>query len=254
VSAVSASRRRLIVLAVVVVAATLIAFILQPSQEDLEATFGRDGVTGPLLYAAAYAILTVFFVPGAPLTLAAGALYGVGGGFAISMVGASLGAIGAFWVARRSAGEALERGGGERVSAIERRLSGKGVHALLALRLLPVVPFNALNYAAGVSTIGTGDYILATVLGIAPGALAYTALGAGFDDPASPLFIGAAVLAIGLAIAARAVSKREPEPDETEPEPAPQPRSEFKFFGWSLAFFTVAVATFAALALTGLFH
>ena len=253
-SAVSASRRRLIVLAIVVVAATVIAFILQPSQEDLEATFGRDGVTGPLLYAAAYAILTVFFVPGTPLTLAAGALYGVGGGFAVSMLGASLGAIGAFWVARRSAGDALERGGGERVSAIERRLSGKGLYALLALRLLPVVPFNALNYAAGVSTIETRDYILATVLGIAPGALAYTALGAGLDDPASPLFIGAAVLAIGLAIAARAVSKREP----VEPESAPPPRrlqgSEFRRFGWSLAFFVVAATTLAVLALTGLFH
>lgn len=69
----------------------------------------------------------------------------------------------------------------------------------------------------------------------------------GLDDPVSPLFIGAAVLAIGLAISARAVSKR-------EPEPAPQPRSEFRFFGWSLAFFTVVVATFAVLALTGLFH
>lgn len=58
------------------------------------------------------------------------------------------------------------------------------------------------------------------------------------------------MLAIGLAVAARAFSKREP----GEPEPAPQPRSEFRFFGWSLAFFTVAVATLAVLALTGLFH
>lgn len=253
-STVSASRRRLIVLAIVVVAATVIAFILQPSQEDLEAAFGGDGVTGALLYAAAYAILTVFFVPGAPLTLAAGALYGVGGGFAVSMLGASLGAIGAFWVARRSAGDALERGGGERVSAIERRLSGKGLYALLALRLLPVVPFNALNYAAGVSTIRTRDYILATVLGIAPGALAYTALGAGFDDPASPLFAGAAVLAIGFAIAARTLSKCEPGEPESAPEPRRQPGSEFRRFGWSIAFFVVAATTLAVLALTGLFH
>jgi uncharacterized membrane protein YdjX (TVP38/TMEM64 family) len=254
VSAASASRRRLIVLAIVVVGATVIAFILQPSQEDLEAAFGGDSVTGPLLYAAAYALLAVFFVPGAPLTLAAGALYGVGGGFAVSMLGASLGAIGAFWVARRSAGDALERGGGERVSAIERRLSGKGLYALLVLRLIPVVPFNALNYAAGVSTIGARDYIVATVLGIAPGALAYTALGAGLDDPASPLFIGAAVLAIGLAIAARAVSRREPGEPEVAPEPPRQPRSELKRFGWSLAFFVVTVTTLAVLALAGLFH
>ncbi|MEJ7875948.1 MAG: VTT domain-containing protein, partial [Solirubrobacterales bacterium] len=195
-------------LGIAVIVATVIAFLLQPSPDDLEDVFGGRGVIGPLLYASAYAVLTVFFVPGVPLTLAAGALYGVAGGFAVSMLGASVGAIGAFLVARRSAGDALEHGGGARVSAITKRLSGKGLFALLVLRLVPVVPFNALNYAAGVSTIGTRDYVLATVLGIAPGALAYTALGAGLDDPASPLFIGAAALAIGLAILARAFSRR----------------------------------------------
>ncbi len=160
-----------------------------------------------MLYAVAYALLTVLFVPGAPLTLAAGALYGVGGGFAVSMLGASVGAVGAFWVARRSSGEALEQVGGERISAIGRRLSGNGLYALLALRLLPVVPFNALNYAAGISSIGTRDYVVATVLGIAPGALVYAALGAGLENPTSPLFIGAAALAIGLAIVTRVASK-----------------------------------------------
>ena len=249
-------------LGIVVVAATVIAFILQPSPEDLEDVFGGGGVIGPLLYASAYAVLTVFFVPGVPLTLAAGALYGVAGGFAISMLGASLGAVGAFLVARRSAGDALERGGGARVSAIAKRLSGNGLFALLVLRLIPVVPFNALNYAAGVSTIGIRDYVLATVLGIAPGALAYTALGAGLDDPASPLFIGAAVLAIALAVVARAVSRREAADSEdaeevgvTDERPEPVKRSsELKRFGWSLAFFIAVVATFAALTLAGLFH
>jgi len=73
----------------------------------------------------------------------------------------------------------------------------------------------------------------------------------GLDDPVSPLFIGAAVLAIGLAISARAVSKREP---ESAPPPRRLQGSEFRRFGWSLAFFVVAATTLAVLALTGLFH
>lgn len=204
------SRRTLIVLGVVVIVASIVGFVLQPSAGQIENAFSGSGVLGPGLFAAAYAGLTVAFVPGAPITLAAGALYGVAGGFAVSMVGASIGALIAFLLARRSTGGSLERAGGRRTESIRRRLDGKGLYALLVLRLLPVVPFNALNYAAGASSISVRDYVAATVIGIAPGGLAYVALGAGFDDPLSPLFIGAVLLAILLALGARYASKRQP--------------------------------------------
>ncbi len=214
-----ASPRLLVaMLAIVLVVATIVTLVWQPSAADVEqALGGGGGVTGPVLYACAYALLTVAFFPGAPLTLAAGALYGVAGGTAVSMIGATIGALGAFAIARRSTQTAVERVGGDRYEAIVKRLQGRGLFALLALRLLPIVPFNALNYAAGASSIATRDYVVATVLGIAPGALAYAALGAGIDDPASPLFIGAAVIAIGLALAARAVSKRSGSSSRVDP-------------------------------------
>jgi len=251
-------RAVLAALALALVAATIVALLLQPSQREIERALDGGGAAGPAIFAGTYALLTVAFFPGAVLTLAAGALYGVAGGTAVSMVGATLGALGAFLIARRSAHSAVERAGGERYGALVDRLRGRGLFALLALRLLPVVPFNALNYAAGASSIGLRDYTLATVLGIAPGAFAYAALGAGIDDPASPLFIGAAVIAIGLAIAARAVSKRTGEPAEKRVDPQPpaaaasaDPRRRL---AWSLAFFVVVVGAFAALTLLGLFH
>lgn len=204
------SKRTLVTLIVVVVLASIIGFIVQPSSDQIEDAFAGSGPLGPALFAALYAGLTVAFVPGVPLTLAAGALYGVAGGFAVSMIGASIGAVIAFLVSRRSTGGSLgQAGGGKRLQAIRLRLDGKGLYALLVLRLLPVVPFNALNYAAGASSISTRDYVLATVIGIAPGGLAYVALGAGFDDPLSPLFIGAVVLTVSLALGARAASKRQ---------------------------------------------
>lgn len=196
------------VAAALLVVAAIVAFLLQPSQEDLENAFGGGGVLGPVIYGAVYAALTVAFVPGLPLTLAAGALYGAVGGAAVAIAGATVGATGAFLLSRRGTRGSVKQVSGARFRALERRLSGKGLFALLALRLIPVVPFNALNYAAGASSISTRDYILATGFGIIPGAVAYAALGAGLDDPASPLFIGAAVVAILLAIVARTVSKR----------------------------------------------
>lgn len=238
-------RLTLLALAVVVVIATALALLLQPSAADVEDAFGGDGVLGPVLFALAYALLTIAFVPGAPLTLAAGALYGLGGGMAVTMVGAGAGAIGAFTIARLSARGTVERASGRRLTAIETRLGGKGFYALLALRLLPVVPFNALNYAAGASSLGYRDYALATLVGIAPGALVYTALGAGVDDPVSPLFIGAVALAIALAVAARAFSARLEEESGA---------AEVRRLLWSAAFFALALGIYAALTKVGLFH
>jgi len=147
-------RAVLAALALALVAATIVALLLQPSQREIERALDGGGAAGPAIFAGTYALLTVAFFPGAVLTLAAGALYGVAGGTAVSMVGATLGALGAFLIARRSAHSAVERAGGERYGALVDRLRGRGLFALLALRLLPVVPFNALNYAAGASSIG----------------------------------------------------------------------------------------------------
>jgi len=207
-SSVRAPRASLALLAALVVAATALALVVQPSADQIEDTFGIGGVIGPLAFVALYVLATIAFVPAAPLTLAAGALYGVGGGWAVVMVGASLGAVAAFALGRRGARATVERASGERFAAIERRLEGKGFYALLAMRLLPIVPFNALNYAAGASPIKTREYVIGTVVGIAPGALVYTSLGAGVDDPISPLFIGAVVLTIALGLAAHLYSGR----------------------------------------------
>ena len=207
-SAVRAPRASLALLAVLVIAATALALVVQPSADQIEDTFGIGGVIGPLAFVVLYVLATIAFVPAAPLTLAAGALYGVGVGWAVVMVGASLGAVAAFALGRRGARATVERASGERFAAIERRLEGKGFYALLAMRLLPIVPFNALNYAAGASPIKTREYVIGTVVGIAPGALVYASLGAGVDDPISPLFIGAVVLAIALGLAAHLYSRR----------------------------------------------
>lgn len=243
------------------VVGVVIALVFQPSASDLEEAFAGGGTLGPALYAALYAILTVAFVPGLPLTLAAGALYGAVGGAAVSVVGATVGATGAFLVARRSTRSSVERVRGARLLSIEERLSGKGLIALLALRLIPVVPFNALNYAAGASSIGARDYVIATAFGIVPGAVVYAALGAGLDDPTSPLFIGAAVLAVVLTVAAQLVTRRggdedgpatgEPQQGKAHQRHAP---SELKRLGWAVAFFVLAVGLFATLFAVGLFH
>jgi len=195
-------------LALVLLAALAAAVLIRPDPDDIEQAFDGLGLFGPLLFGLAYAALTVLLIPGAPLTLAAGALFGVVGGGVVVMFGATAGAGAAFLISRRSTRGAVEQARGARLEALERRFGGQGFPAMLILRLIPLVPFNALNYAAGATAISTRDYMLATVIGIAPGVFVFSALGAGLSDPLSPLFIAAVLLLIGMSLITWRVSRR----------------------------------------------
>jgi len=137
------------------------------------------GWWGPAVFIAAYAAATVAFVPGAILTLAAGAIFGVVKGTAIVFVAATLGAMGAFVVARYFARSAIERRieGNVQFAAIDRAVAEQGRRIVLLLRLSPMFPFNLLNYALGLTRVRFGDYAIASI-GMLPGTLLYVYAGA----------------------------------------------------------------------------
>lgn len=137
------------------------------------------GWWGPAVFIAAYAAATVAFVPGAILTLAAGAIFGVVKGTAIVFVAATLGAMGAFVVARYFARSAIERRieGNVQFAAVDRAVAEQGRRIVLLLRLSPMFPFNLLNYALGLTRVRFGDYAIASI-GMLPGTLLYVYAGA----------------------------------------------------------------------------
>lgn len=169
----------------------------------------RDlGPLAPVAFALGYALATVAFVPGSLLTLAAGAVFGLGLGVAVAFAGATLGASGAFLVARYLARARVERAiaGNPRFAAIDRAIGREGRRIVFLLRLSPVFPFTLLNYALGLTTVRFGDYLVASV-GMLPGAALYVYAGKVAGDVAA-LAGGAApgrgaayyvVLAAGLA-------------------------------------------------------
>jgi MYXO-CTERM domain-containing protein len=88
-------------------------------------------------------------------------------------------------------------------------LARRGFVAVLGLRLVPLVPFTVLNYAAGLSAVRWSHYIAATALGIVPGTVALVALGAYGSTPASVPFVSAALgLLVLSALGAWAVRRR----------------------------------------------
>lgn len=207
---------RLGLLAALVIGA-FVAFTLGggPSAGEIRDGVDSAGAAAPLAFVALYAGLTVIAFPGAIPSAASGLLFGTALGTLLTVTGATIGATLAFLIGRRLGRAQVERIAGERTERLNAWLERRGFLAILYARLVPLVPFNVLNYAAGLTSISTRDYVLATMIGIIPGSFAYTALGGSIEDPTSPEFIAAlaliAVLAIGGAVGARRQRTREPD-------------------------------------------
>lgn len=136
------------------------------------------GAWGPLVFIVGYAIATVLFVPGAPLTLAAGAVFGLVRGTAYAYAGAMLGATVAFLVARYGARRRIEASlaAKPRFRAMDRAVGVDGRKIVVLMRLSPVFPFNLLNYALGLTSVSLTDYVVAS-LAMLPGTLLFVYYG-----------------------------------------------------------------------------
>lgn len=178
-----------------------------PSAGSVRSWADGAGRAGPPLVALLYAGLTLAPVPKAPLSTAAGALFGLPVGLAAVLAGAVAGAGVAFGLARWLGRSAVARLDRERLVRLDALLRRRGLLAVVAVRLVPLAPFTALNYACGLTAVRTRDYLLGTAVGILPGAAAYVALGAYGTDPGSVPFLvavgGLAALAVGGLVVAR---------------------------------------------------
>lgn len=171
------------------------------------------GVWGPLVFALCYALAVTALLPGSVLTASAGALFGVPLGTAAVLVGATAGAALSFGLARLLGRPAVARyTGSGRLAALDAHLSRRGFMAVLVLRLVPLFPFNAVNYGAGVAGVRFVPYMMATALGIVPGTLVFTGLGGALREPGSPVLwialTGLVVLSAGGWWAARLIRSR----------------------------------------------
>ncbi|WAZ20253.1 VTT domain-containing protein [Streptomyces cinnabarinus] len=148
------------------------------------------GAAATVVFAVAYGLCTVAFVPRPLLNLGAGALFGAQLGLGAALAGTVLGAGLAFGLGRILGQEALRpllRG--RWLKAADGQLSRHGFRSMLAVRLFPGVPFWAANYCAAVSRMGYVPFLLATALGSIPNTAAYVVAGARASAPTSPAFL-----------------------------------------------------------------
>jgi len=154
-------------------------------------------------FIAIYVVAALFFVPGSALTLAAGAVFGPFEGTLYSLVGATLGASVAFLVARYIAGRWVRRRISGRLERLIEGVEADGWKAVAFTRLVPVFPYNLLNYAFGLTRIRLGHFALTSFVTMAPGAAAYAYLGhaghqlaAGTEDAIRTALFGLGAVAV----------------------------------------------------------
>jgi uncharacterized membrane protein YdjX (TVP38/TMEM64 family)/rhodanese-related sulfurtransferase len=143
----------------------------------LETWVNSAGAAGPLLFMALYALVTVLFLPGSVITLVGGALFGPVWGTLWNLTGATIGAALAFLIARYLGTDWVASRAGPRLKRLDDGVTSEGWRFVAFVRLVPLFPFNLLNYALGLTRIPFLAYVLATWVFMLPGAIAYTWLG-----------------------------------------------------------------------------
>ena len=143
----------------------------------LENWVSRFGQAGPLVFIGLYAVATVLFLPGSIITLVGGALFGPLWGVLYNLTGATIGATAAFMISRYLVADWVEQKSGPRVRHLKTGVEAEGWRFVAFVRLVPLFPFNLLNYALGLTRIQVSHYVATTYIAMLPGAVAYTYLG-----------------------------------------------------------------------------
>ena len=160
--------------AVVVVAFT----VPLPSMDQIHSWVERAGILGEVGFVFGYALVTLTPVPKNVVSIAAGFAWGLALGVGLVMLGALLGAAFAFMLGRALGRDAIERFTGAKVKMVDDLLRRRGLLSMIGVRLIPVLPFTVINYAAGLTAVRIRDYAIGTTIGIIPGTIVYVAVGA----------------------------------------------------------------------------
>lgn len=168
----------LLLLVALLIAAALTLPLQQWLRAAIEWTAANREVAGAA-FVALYIVATVCFVPGLPLTLAAGAIFGVVYGSVLVSIGSTLGATAAFFAGRTVARDWVRRriAAWPKFVAVDRAVESRGFFVVLLTRLSPLFPFFLLNYAYGVTAAKPRDYVLGSWLGMMPATVAYVYAG-----------------------------------------------------------------------------
>jgi uncharacterized membrane protein YdjX (TVP38/TMEM64 family) len=176
--------------------------------DALRADLKGLGFGGVLLVLALAAVHAIVWYPAEILNAAAGFVYGLWPALLLMMVGWMINGIICHQVGRHAGRPALNRLlGAERLDRWEAAVERGGVTLLLAVRLVPIIPFSAISYIAGSARVPLGRFIWTTAVGYIPLTALFVYLGTKLEDlsPTDPALWGGALILLGLLLVTRKV-------------------------------------------------
>ena len=201
-------RSRIIIAGVAAVILVAVAvWVPLPTAVQLRDWATSVGPWFPLAFLATHIVVTIFPFPRTAFTLAAGLLFGPALGVGIAVLASALSAVIALVLVRALGLQLSGLVSHPRVESVDAWLRSRGWPAVLSLRLIPVVPFSVLNYAAGASAVRVLPYLLATLVGLLPGTAAVVILGDALTGNINPLLV-----LVSVCTAARGIAGLSSEP------------------------------------------
>jgi uncharacterized membrane protein YdjX (TVP38/TMEM64 family) len=174
-----------------------IALLSGIDRSQLQLWLQQMGIWAPVLYILIYSIATICILPSTPLNLTGGAIFGAVWGTVWTSIAAILAAVLAFGFSRTIGRSFVAQKLAGKWESIDREMQQGGFFYMFAIRLLPLIPYGIVNFAAGLTSIKFRDYFLGTLLGTVPGILPFVMMGAGLtalkQGDVLPLLVGLAL-------------------------------------------------------------
>jgi uncharacterized membrane protein YdjX (TVP38/TMEM64 family) len=154
--------------------------MMREHQAALADWVAHNQLVAALLYVVGYSLVVAFSLPiSLVVTLLGGFLFGIWIGTVLSVIGATAGSVAVFFAARTAFYDLFHARAGRALVRLEEGFKRDGFSYLLFLRLVPIFPFWLINIVPALLGMPVGPYAAATLIGIIPGALVYSSVGAG---------------------------------------------------------------------------
>ncbi len=178
------SRTTIIAIGLFCIIATILGVVLLGGidRQQLQIWLQQMGIWAPIVYILVYTIATLCILPSTPLNLTGGAIFGSVWGTVWTSIAAILAAVISFWFSRTIGRKFVEQKLAGKWEAIDREMHQGGLLYMFAIRLLPLIPYGIVNFAAGLTSIKFRDYLIGTLLGTVPGILPFVMMGDGLED------------------------------------------------------------------------
>ena len=205
------ARLRLAVFAALVLGLFLVATASGslPSADEVRDWGDGLGWAGPVVFIPAAACGLCLFLPGPVLAGAAGLLFGTAGGTPVALAFIVLGAVMQMSISRYLAGDAAAQLLPERVKQFDTFIEQRGFWAVFYMRLAPAIPYNLVNYGAGLTSLKVRSMAAGTAIGAAPRSFAWVALGGSLDDLGSTEAKVAIALLVAMAVTGAFLARRQ---------------------------------------------